>query len=96
MAEIAEKSLASVVVVHKINESGNKVGHGSGYVYSDDGVVITNYHVIRGANGLIVQKTSGSEVRVDSVLVRVRSDLDPVDCGSSWGALEPCPSELNP
>jgi S1-C subfamily serine protease len=67
-AQIAEKATPSVVVVENINENGQKAGQGSGYVYADDGTIITNYHVIRGAGALNVRLHSGASYRVDSIV----------------------------
>ena len=44
------KSGAAVVVVENYNEDGEKASQGSGYVFAPDGVVVTNYHVVRGRN----------------------------------------------
>jgi S1-C subfamily serine protease len=67
-AQIAELGTPSVVIVENYNEDGEKAGQGSGYVFSSDGVVITNYHVVRGAQSLAVRAPSRDAVRVDSLL----------------------------
>jgi hypothetical protein len=66
-AQVAEKATPSVVVVENINQNGEKAGQGSGYIYSDDGTIITNYHVIRGAGALNVRLHSGVSYRIDSI-----------------------------
>jgi hypothetical protein len=67
-AQIADRATPSVVVVENFNEDGEKAGQGSGYVFSGDGIVITNYHVIRGAKSLAVRIPGQEPYRVDSVL----------------------------
>jgi len=67
-AQIAQEATPSVVVVEKVNENGEKIGQGSGYVYSNDGTIITNYHVIRGAGTLNVRLHSGASYQVDSIV----------------------------
>jgi len=67
-AQIAEKATPSVVIVENFNEDGEKAGQGSGYVFSGDGIIITNYHVVRGAKSLNVRIPSQEPYRVDSVL----------------------------
>ena len=67
-AQIAKLAIPAVVVVENYNENGEKAGQGSGYVLSGDGVVITNYHVIRGASALTVKLPSRGDFRVDSLL----------------------------
>lgn len=68
-AQIAEMAAPFVVMVENYNENGQIMGQGSGYVFSpDDGIVITNYHVIRGASALTVKVPSKGESRVGSLL----------------------------
>jgi hypothetical protein len=67
-AQIADRAIPSVVVVENFNEDGEKAGQGSGYVFSGDGIVITNYHVIRGAKSLSIKVPGSASYRVDSVL----------------------------
>ena len=69
-AQIAQLATPSVVVVQNYSEDGEKAGQGSGYVFSSDGVVVTNYHVVRGAKSLAIRAPSGggSQQRVDFLL----------------------------
>lgn len=67
-AEIAERATPSVAVIENINENGEKAGHGSGYLYSDDGIIVTNYHVVRGAAALNIRLRSGASYRADTLL----------------------------
>jgi len=67
-AQIADRATPSVVVVENFDEGGEKAGQGSGYVFSGDGIIITNYHVIRGAKSLTVRIPGQEPYRVDSVL----------------------------
>ena len=39
----------SVALIEVFNESGERLGTASGFVASENGAVVTNYHVIRGA-----------------------------------------------
>jgi Trypsin-like peptidase domain/emp24/gp25L/p24 family/GOLD len=67
-AQIAERATPSVVIVENFNEDGQRAGQGSGYVFSGDGIIITNYHVIRGAKTLNVRVSGQEPYHVGSVL----------------------------
>ncbi len=68
-------------------------GSGSGVIYSADGYVITNYHVIEGASRVTVVLHSGEEIEAeviggdelqDIALLKVdRTDLSPATLGDS-------------
>ncbi|MBK6923297.1 MAG: trypsin-like peptidase domain-containing protein [Deltaproteobacteria bacterium] len=42
-------------------ESATPLGHGSGFVYSTDGLVVTNHHVVEGAASVKVRMSDGRE-----------------------------------
>ena len=67
-SQIADLATPWVVLVQNFNEDGQKMGQGSGYVFSVDGVVITNYHVVRGAKSLIVHLPGKGNVTADTLL----------------------------
>jgi S1-C subfamily serine protease len=88
-AQIADRATPSVVIVENFNEDGEKAGQGSGFVFSPDGVVITNYHVIRGARSLMVRVPSKGTVRVDSVLgYSIEHDVAAIQVSGSLPPLE--------
>src|ERR1035441_2989960 len=88
-AQIADRATPSVVVVENFNEDGQKAGQGSGYVFLGDGVIITNYHVIRGAKALTVRVPGKEPYHVDSILgYEIEHDLAALQLmGSSLPAL---------
>ncbi len=59
-----------MVIVENYNDDGQKQSLGSGYVFSTDGVVVTNYHVIRGAASVVVKVPGAEDARTDSILGR--------------------------
>jgi hypothetical protein len=67
-AQIAAKATPAVVIIENFNEDGAKTSQGSGYVFSPDGIVVSNYHVIRGAGSLSITVPSMGKVRVENVL----------------------------
>lgn len=50
-------------------------GHGSGFVIDGSGVILTNAHVVDGAEKVIVHLYNGSEVKAASWLADKRSDV---------------------
>jgi len=68
-------------------------GVGSGFIISDDGFIITNNHVVQGANEIFVTLTDGKEYpaqiigtdeRTDIALIKIAAkDLTPLPIGDS-------------
>jgi putative serine protease PepD len=87
VAGVADAVLASVVSV----SAGD--GTGSGFIISADGYVITNHHVVRGANTIELAFSDGSREAAEvvgtsasydlAVLLVDRDDLTPVVLGES-------------
>jgi S1-C subfamily serine protease len=57
-----------VVLIEVFGDSGERVGTASGFVATEDGAVITNYHVVRGAHSASVHVQDGSTIPVQGVL----------------------------
>lgn len=51
-----ESLLPTVVDIYSLYDSYNEEGLGSGTIVSDDGYIITNYHVIKGATRITVDR----------------------------------------
>ena len=91
--EVAQRAIPSIVAVEVPSAFG--VGGGSGVVYSPDGYIITNHHVVSGADDMMVvfadggrwvTEMIGSDPLTDIAVLRVaRQDLTPIDIGSSAG-----------
>lgn len=88
----------SVVAVYTQGRGGGTRGGGSGFVLSEDGLVITNHHVVENADGVQVRLSDGqrfsadvlgSDEATDLALLRLRdaSELPVAKLGSS-AALE--------
>lgn len=60
LADLVDSVKDSVVTVVVAKEGGT--GFGSGFVYTADGYIITNYHVIDGAKSISVMCTDGREL----------------------------------
>ncbi|MBR6578495.1 MAG: trypsin-like peptidase domain-containing protein [Clostridia bacterium] len=59
LADLVDSVIDSVVTVVVAKDGGT--GFGSGFVYTDDGYIITNYHVIENAKSIKVMCTDGRE-----------------------------------
>ena len=99
-SEIYEKNIDSVVAITctaTVNGGFGQVlqstSAGSGFVLTEDGYVVTNHHVIEGANKIIVTFEDGTEYTArligsdsssDIALVKIEAkDLQPVTVGKS-------------
>ena len=90
-AAVAERAIPSIVAVEVTSFLGE--GGGSGVVYGTDGFVITNHHVVDGANSVAVVFADGARYDAEvvgtdpltdlAVLLIERPDLTPIDIGSS-------------
>lgn len=76
LEEIAQKALPSTVLILATDSATNAQRQASGFFVSDDGDVITNYHVIDGASKAVIQTTDGKIYPVKKVVAKdIKSDL---------------------
>lgn len=95
-AGVAKKVLPSVVMIeteitNQFNQTGT--GLGTGFVFTADGLIITNHHVIDGAKKITVTlydgrqfsaETVGSDSSNDVAVIRIEAtDLVPVEIGDA-------------
>lgn len=77
-AAVAERAMPAVVTVYSNIYRGaflQKHGVGSGFLISEDGYIVTNHHVIKHADVLIVKLFDGVNVQAKLVGVSPRTDL---------------------
>lgn len=60
LADLVDSVKNAVVTVYVTTDAGS--GFGSGFVYTDDGYIITNYHVIDGAKKIVVMCPDGRQL----------------------------------
>jgi len=78
-----------VVLIQQVGDTGS--GLGSGFVYSTDGFVVTNYHVVEGANDLEVDFPSGYKTRGTVKATDLDSDLAVIKVDAPADQLHPLP-----
>jgi S1-C subfamily serine protease len=72
-ADLYERTVQSVVFIRGFTAQGD--GSGSGFVWDTDGHIVTNYHVIQGANTLLVKFFNGREYTASIVAFDLDADL---------------------
>src|SRR5260370_40956886 len=65
---IAREALKSVVTVETKDGLGKALAQGSGFIVSNDGKVITNYHVIQGAASGEIRFPDGAIYGVEGIV----------------------------
>ncbi|HEX2154007.1 MAG TPA: trypsin-like peptidase domain-containing protein [Acidimicrobiia bacterium] len=91
VSEVAATAIPSIVAVSVVTDDGLN-GGGSGVVYSQDGYVLTNHHVVAGADAVDVifsdgvsysAEVIGSDPLTDiAVISTTRPDLTPIRLGT--------------
>ena len=89
--QVYAQNLDSVVLIHANTDTG--LSTGSGFILTEDGYVVTNYHVIEGGTSYYVITADGHEYAATltggdatndvAVLKADATGLDPVELGSS-------------
>ena len=95
VAVVASRAIPSIVTVHNLDEELGRAGSGSGVVISADGFIITNHHVIDGADTVKVIMSDGlsypaeligSDPLMDIAVLKVEAgDLPYIRFGSMEG-----------
>jgi len=94
--DISAKYSDAVVVLENYNDQGQKASQGSGFICSPDGMVLTNYHVIRGASRMTarmhdqtiheVEYVGGFDMQHDIAALKIDgASLPSVRVGTSFG-----------
>src|SRR5580692_577996 len=65
---ISRAANGSVVSIVMSDKDGHPIAQGSGFLISQDGHVVTNYHVIRNGTSAVVKLPGGTLFAVDGVL----------------------------
>jgi tetratricopeptide (TPR) repeat protein len=61
---LAKRARSAVVSIEVFDDEGNLAGTGSGFFVSSDGLLVTNYHVIKGASTAVAKTASGERLSI--------------------------------
>ena len=94
--EIYERTASGVVRINATNNSTSSSGStdaalGSGFVIDKAGHIVTNYHVVEGANQVTVSFSNRDTVKAEVVGTDPSSDLAVLRVATSASALTPLP-----
>jgi S1-C subfamily serine protease len=96
VTSVAEAATPAVVAIHtrRLSAPGIQGGSASGFVFTPDGLILTNSHVVHGASALRVATVRGEEfdadllgedAHTDTALIRVSAALPALTLGHSHG-----------
>jgi S1-C subfamily serine protease len=74
ICDVAERASASVVKID-VEHKGRRSGSGSGFIFTTDGLVLTNSHVVRGASKIFASLPDGQRFVADVVGEDEASDI---------------------
>jgi S1-C subfamily serine protease/Flp pilus assembly protein TadD len=82
------RAAPAVVRINVSDGAMKPLGHGTGFIVGAEGLVVTNYHVIDGANYATVERYDGGVLRVEGVVA--------IDGGSDLVLLKVTPADGSP
>lgn len=86
---LVEPSVVKIVVKAKQTSGLVPYGQGSGFIYSKDGFIVTNYHVVVGADAIEVTFLDGDVVKTELVGADPYSDLAVIKLDPGLKILQP-------
>jgi S1-C subfamily serine protease len=89
LVSLYERVLPGIVSIEVVGDQGGSLG--SGFVYDDQGHILTNYHVVEGAQQLEVDFTSGYKIFGTVVGTDLDSDVAVVKVNAPASELHPLP-----
>ena len=91
LVALYERINPSVVHIFVYDEAGNQLGTGTGFVFDDQGHVVTNNHVVSGAARLEVAFPTGERRTAETIGTDVDSDLGVIRVADPPPGVTPIP-----
>jgi S1-C subfamily serine protease len=94
LIDLYRRANPAVVNIITYTNDGNLTqsnGQGSGFVYDDQGDIITNSHVVHGANAIEVVFSEGTTLKAEPVGEDLHSDLAVIQVGNLPSGIQPLP-----
>ncbi len=91
LVALYERINPSVVHIFVYDEAGNQLGTGTGFVYDDQGHVVTNNHVVSGAGRLEVAFPTGERRTAETIGTDIDSDLGVIRVADPPAGVVPIP-----
>lgn len=89
LVSLYEQVMPGIVSLQVVGDTGGSLG--SGFVYDDQGHILTNYHVVEGATQVEVDFTSGYKIYGTVIGTDLDSDLAIVKVNAPASELHPVP-----
>jgi len=89
LVNLYESVMPGIVSLQVVGDQGGSLG--SGFVYDDQGHILTNYHVVEGASQLEVDFTTGYKIYGTVIGTDLDSDLAVVKVNAPASELHPLP-----
>lgn len=89
--ELYENTIPSVVSIYSVDDESNWSSQGSGFVYDEDGHIVTNEHVVRDESVLYIQYSTGEWSTAELVGADVYTDLAVLEPDEQPEDVDPLP-----
>ena len=91
LVALYERINPSVVHIFVYDEAGNQLGTGTGFVFDDQGHIVTNNHVVSGAGRLEVAFPTGERRTAETIGTDIDSDLGVIRVADPPAGVVPIP-----